>query len=209
MKVFVSGLGLPCAILAITCLCGCGKSGTVTKTNDAVQAETSPSSDVVHSAMAEVEQSQEQEEQRQNIAALEQAIVKAPSAESIGEKVVIVEGMIVDHIRKNGPGDRFVIKTVSAEEESQAGSLCLHANPNGGAMVKTEFPGDKIRIDLSFAGVVAYGEGSRWVPNIFRQTSQGIVATEDIPSGDGSLHRYAGAIPLGVGVDYVFIAETN
>lgn len=176
------------------------QSSTEKPKREVTKDEVAP--DSARSAMAQVEQPAE-------IARLEKVIAKDASADSTAESIIEVERMIIDHIRKNGPGRRFVIKEIAAEEESQQGSLCLHANPNGGVMAKTEYPGDKIRIDLSFAGVVAYGEGSRWVPNIFQQTPRGVVATPDIPGGDGSIHRYTGAIPLGVGVDYFLIAEAN
>lgn len=198
-----SQLTLPVsAVFVAACLCGCGNSNNAEPNSSRPQANTTPARKTTRSATPQTKVPEE-------VVAVERAIAASASDEFVRAQVVEAEQMIVDHIRTTGPAGRFVIKEISAQDQEQKASVCLHANPKGGAMGKTEFPGDKIRMDLSFAGIVAYGEGSRWVPNIFRNTPDGIKTTQDVPGGDGSIHRYAGAIPLGVGLEYIFIGDTN
>jgi hypothetical protein len=189
-------------VFTAACLCGCGNGSNAEQDSSRLHADTSPANKTAPSAVPRTELPKE-------VVAIEQGIGANASDDSVQAQVVEAEKIIVDHIRAKGPGGRFVIKEVSAQDQERKASVCLHANPQGGAMGKTEFPGDKIRMDLSFAGIVAYGEGSRWVPNIFRNTPEGIKTTQDVPGGDGSIHRYSGAIPLGVGLDYIFIGEAN
>jgi len=128
------------------------------------------------------------------IAEIESSIKKNASSPSVGEQIVKVEQMIIEHIKRKGSKNRYVIKEIIPQEGADKNSVCLIASQIGGAMAKTDMPGDKIR--LSFIGGVAYGEGSRWVPNIFHRTPSGIVTTGDLSGGDGSIHRYEGEVTV-------------
>lgn len=141
-------------------------------------------------------------------AALEAAIQENPGAPDVGNRIVQLEQLILNHIRRQGPGRRYLIQEIVPRDTGDSAACCLVANSGGGATAMTDLPGDKIPLAMPFlTSRVVYGEGSCWIPNIFEPGAAGIVPTNNVPGGDGAIHRYEGAIALGVGVDYIVVGE--
>jgi hypothetical protein len=143
-------------------------------------------------------------------AALEAAIQENPGAPDVGNRIVQLEQLILNHIRRHGPGRRYLIREIVPRDTDDSAACCLVANSGGGAMAMTDLPGDKIPLAMPFlTSRAVYGEGSCWIPNIFEPGAAGIVPTNNVPGGDGAIHRYEGAIALGAGVDFIIVGDKS
>jgi outer membrane protein assembly factor BamD (BamD/ComL family) len=104
----------------------------------------------------------------------EHLLVKYPN--QAGLIVPKIEAAAITEIRKNGVGSRYVIKALMPHVKKSAGSTTLQADGTGTKML-LEFPGDRVFTPA-------------WQPN----TRSG--GFPEIPFGEGSIHRFVGAVPV-------------
>jgi len=130
------------------------------------------------------------------------------TSQRLGRAIAKLEHLLVENIRTNGAGGRFVIREITPDQKLAKGSLTLRENPKGGVMGVVENSGDSVPINLGEIGIrgLQATSGSRWIPNVFSKRDDGTIKpTNDVPGGDGSVHRYSGMVPVPGQDDHILL----
>jgi hypothetical protein len=106
------------------------------------------------------------------------------TSKRLGRAIAKLERLLIEDIRRSGPGSRFVIREIIPDEKRQKGSLTLRENPQGGVIGVTENSGDVIPIDLGdlgFTGILlGSSSGSTWIPEVFSKHGSGMRLSQNL-----------------------------